>query len=105
MRTICGNAMASKHMPLAFLVIPGNIKNRFESLMLTRCENANATDDQCRNQLEHIMLIVHVLNSTCLDMYVLLLCKLLLLLLWCCYCDDERWQLSNPAILCHHDFV
>ena len=31
-------------------------KNRFESLMLTRCENANTTDGQSSNPLEYVVL-------------------------------------------------
>ena len=31
-------------------------KNRFESLMLTRCENANITDGQSSNPLEYVVL-------------------------------------------------
>ena len=34
-------------------------KNRFESLMLTRYENANVTDGQSSNPLEYVVLLIH----------------------------------------------
>ena len=40
-------------------------KNRFESLMLTRCENASITAGQRRNNL-NIYTYIRVLNPTCL---------------------------------------
>ena len=50
MGAICGNAMASKHKPLAFIYYR-ELTNRFESLMLTRCENANVIVGQRSNYL------------------------------------------------------
>ena len=34
-------------------------KNRFESLILTRCENANTTDGQSSNPYEYVVLRIH----------------------------------------------